>query len=155
MDEENLCMLRYYKRHIIRLKKMLNALDPEADDLHPLAEIQDYLISRVVNTEVKISKQKVTRKSLKTELRAKGRTKAQSSEIKRQIASCDARISGYNFLLYVWRCFGDGIANKYVSKWNLKRFLYAHDSPETKQSAGYLGEKLGMRSEMYLSLIHI
>jgi len=129
---------------------MLNELDPEATDLRPLAQIQDYLIDRVVDTETKVSKQQALRKSLKSELKKKGASKEQSAEIKEQIASCDARISGYKFLLYVWRCFGDGIANKYVSKWNLKRLFYAHDSAEMKQAPGYLGGKKGIRAERHL-----
>ncbi|KAA8985190.1 hypothetical protein [Halospina sp. K52047b] len=150
MGEENLSMLRYYKRHVIQMKKMLNELNPEVADLRPLAQIQDYLIDRVVDTEAKISKQQALRKSLKSELRKKGTTKEQSSKIKEQIASCDAKVSGYKFLLYVWRCFGDGIANKYVSKWNLKRLFYAHDSAEMKQAPGHLGGKRGIRAEKHL-----
>lgn len=150
MGEENLSMLRYYKRHVIQLKKMLNELKPEATDLRPLAQIQDYLIARLVDTEAKISKQQALRKSLKSELRKKGATKEQSAKIKEQIASCDAKISGYKFLLYVWRCFGDGVANKYVSKWNLKRLFYAHDSAEVKQAPGYFGGKKGIRAEKHL-----
>lgn len=150
MGDENLCMLRYYKRHVVQLKKMLNDLDPEADDLRPLAYMQDYLIDRVVQTEAKISKQQALRKSLRSELRKKGATKAQSLAIRKKIAACDERVSGYKFLLYIWRCFGDGIANKFISKWNLKRFFYAHDSSEMKPTPGYLGGKKGIRGEMYL-----
>jgi hypothetical protein len=150
MSDDNLCMLRYYKRHVFQLKKMLNDLDPESSDLRPLAEIQGYLIDRVVGTEAKVSKQKALRKSLKSKLREKGASKAKSSAIKEQVTSCNARISGYKFLLYLWRCFGDGIANKYVSKWNLKRFFYAHDSLEMKPAPGYLGGKKGIRAERHL-----
>ncbi|MBL3827215.1 MULTISPECIES: hypothetical protein [unclassified Marinobacter] len=150
MSDENLCMLRYYKRHVCQLKKMLNDLDPGASDLRPLAEIQGYLIDRVVDIEAKVSKQQALRKSLKSKLREKGTSKAKSSAIKERITSCNARISGYKFLLYLWRCFRDGIANKYVSKWNLKRFFYNHDSSEMKPAPGYIGGKKGIRAERNL-----
>lgn len=150
MGEDNLSMLRYYKPHVVKLKKMLNDLDSEASDLRPLAQIQDYLIKRILNAEAKTTKQQSLRKSLKSELRKKGATKERSADIKKQIAYCDARISGYKFLLYVWRCFGDGIANKYVSKWNLKRLFYEYDSGETKQDSGFLGGKNGGHAEKYL-----
>ncbi len=56
----------------------------------------------------------------------------------------------FNYLLYVWRCFGDGIVFKFISKWNLKRLLFDVDSPEIKQQAGHLSGKKGFKREWQL-----
>lgn len=150
--DENLCILRYYKRHIIKLKYMLNALDPSSNDLSPLADIQHYIIDRILDTEKKLDHTKRAIGELKGALRAKHSSKQRSKEIKAQMTKCSDSLSAYSYLLYVWRCFGDGIAFKYISKWNLKRLLFESDSPAIKASPGFLGDKSGIERELALML---
>ena len=150
MSDENLCMLRYYKRHIVKLKTLLNNLDPSSKELQPLAELQELLVDRIVATEGHIARQRASRRSLRAALRQRSNSRVRSRKLKELVSKCNSRITGYRFLLYIWRCFGDGIANKYVSKWNLKRLFYAHDSFEIKQGAGRLSGKEGIKLELLL-----
>jgi hypothetical protein len=145
-------MLRYYKKHIFTLKEMLNELDPASSNFEHLVDIQIYILKRILHTENKISDKKEELKELKSALRTKSSSKEKSSNIKTKCLEIQKSIDGYYFLLYVWRCFGDGIAFKYLSKWNLKRLMFKSDSPDIKQSSGFIGGKKGIDNEFALLL---
>lgn len=148
--DSNLCMLKYYKKHIFLLKDKLNELDPSSNDFTPLLELQQYIIERILDTERKIKTKKEAQTELKKSLKNRKNTKKQSKEIKSKIKKANDSINGYKYLLYVWRCFGDGIVFKYISKWNLKRLLFEVDSPEIKQTSGFIGGKIGIKKEWSL-----
>ncbi|OOE48798.1 hypothetical protein BZG11_13755, partial [Salinivibrio kushneri] len=140
-------MLKYYKRHIFTLKDMLDEIDPSSNDFTPLLEAQKYILDRILDTELRISKKKAELRELKKSLRANRNGKERSIEIKSKISNVNESLAGYKFLLYVWRCFGDGIVFKYIRKWNLKRLLFEVDSPEIKQKSGFIGGKEGIEEE--------
>jgi hypothetical protein len=148
--DSNLCMLRYYKKHIIILKGMLDSIEPSSDDFEPLLDIQEYILERILQTEGRIKLKKAGLNKLKKSLRTRNNDKTRSNEIKLRKSKIQDTIKGYQFLLYVWRCFGDGIVFKYISKWNLKRLLFEADSPEIKQTPGYIGGKKGIMLEWHL-----
>lgn len=129
---------------------MLDAIDPSSEDLSPLLEIQKYILERILGTEAQINKKKAELGELKKSLRSNKNGKERSIEIKSKISNANKSLAGYKFLLYVWRCFGDGIVFKYVSKWNLKRLLFEVNSPEIKQKSGYIGGKEGIEKEWQL-----
>ncbi len=56
--DSNLSMLKYYKRHIFTLKDMLDEIDPSSNDFTPLLEAQKYILDRILDTELRISKKK-------------------------------------------------------------------------------------------------
>lgn len=145
--DSNLSMLKYYKRHIFVLKDMLDAIDPSSDEFTPLLETQKYILDRILGTEIRISKKKTELRELKKSLRSNRDGKDRSIELKSKISNVKESLAGYKFLLYVWRCFGDGIVFKYISKWNLKRLIFEVDSPEIKQKSGYIGGKEGIEKE--------
>ncbi|MBH0045684.1 hypothetical protein [Pseudoalteromonas sp. NZS11_1] len=146
--DSKLSMLKYYKSQIFYLKNLLNSIDPTEDNLAPLFEIQQYIIDRILNTEVKICVKKAELKDLKTSLRTHTNGKKYSTELKLKINNVNDSLAGYKFLLYVWRCFGDGIVFKYSSKWNLKRLFFEVNSSKVKQKAGYIGGKQGIYKEL-------
>ena len=47
--------------------------------------------------------------------------------------------------IYVWKCFGDGLAFSYVDKFAVKHALFEIDSQQIKQGAGMLSGKSGTR----------
>jgi len=131
---------------------MLNGLDPISSNLDPLVDIQCYILKRILHTEKKISDKKEELKELKATLRIKSSSKEKSKNIKTKCSGLQKSIDDYYFLLYVWRCFGDGIAFKYLSKWNLKRLMFKSDNPDIKQSSGSIGGKKGIVNEFALLL---
>ena len=53
-------------------------------------------------------------------------------------------------MLFIWRCFGDGIAFLYIDKYALKHMLYDSTDYSVKQQAGALSGKVGFRLEWRL-----
>lgn len=150
--DANLCMVEAHKPQIIVLKEMLDEIDPSSEGFVPLMKIQLEILDRILATESDISSKKEELSKLKKSLRSGAKSKQQSQKIKSHIEEVKDAIQGYKFLLYVWRCFGDGLVFKYISKWNIKRFLYETDSPEVKQSAGNIGGKEGVEKELSVVL---
>lgn len=148
--DSNLSMLRYYKKHIFTLKNMLDQLDPISNDFTPLLNIQKYIVDRILDSERRLKRKKSELAEFKKSLRCRETGKERSKEIKLKIQKANESINGYKYLLYLWRCFGDGIAFKYISKWNLKRLLFESDSPDIKQSPGFIGGKSGIKLEWSL-----
>jgi len=147
--EAELCMVHYYKAHILRLKMMLNDLDPNSSDFTDLRLLQSEIARLIITVEGRQSKKKLELKRLKGEI-SKSRDKQRSNSLKRKRNSVKRAIKGYRFLLYLLRCFGDGIVCKYVSRWNIKRFLYDVDTLDKKQPAGRLSGKSGFKAELKL-----
>ena len=145
-------MISYYKKHILNLADRLQNLDPQSDDFNALIETQLYILKCIVKTEEKINGRKEELQRLKATLRKSRLGKKAAAETKKSIRDKKTRIDEYRWLLYIWRCFGDGIAFKYLNKWALKSMMYEHKSPEPKQSAGYISGKEGLYKEFALVL---
>lgn len=148
--DSHLNTIKYYRRRILILKDKLDKINPESQDSKPLLNFQYYLITQITRAEKKINAKNIDLSLLKKELRKKGNDKNKSKLLKTKIEKEKKTVSGYKYLLYLWRCFGDGLVFKYISKWNLKRFLYESNSFEIKQAAGNLGGKVGFNQEWIL-----
>lgn len=145
-------LIGYYKNQIIDLKNKLNKINPTDDNFDLLIDLQLNILKQILNTEKRISSKKNKLKRLKVELHKSRLPKESSNKVKEKITKTNNRIKEYEFLLYVWRCFGDGIAFKYISKWNLKRLMYEVGSPDVKQDSGFLTGKKGIKNELSLLL---
>lgn len=140
-------MISYYKKHIYNLKEMLDNINDDSSSLNYLIDIQLYIIKRVINTEKKIKLKKVEWKEVKTYIRQSRLTKEESKKQKEKLKLLEKRIDEYNFLVYIWKCFGDAIVFKYIDKWNLKRLLYNMDNFDEKEDAGHMYGKEGLKNE--------
>lgn len=148
--DADLSLVRYYKRRILTFKRKLDSIDPESSDLQPLLDFQSYLIKQIVRDEKRLKRRKDELVTLKRGLRDKDLGKREAKKLKDLIKKRKESIAGNKYLLYLWRCFGDGLAFKFISKWNLKRFLYEADSSEIKQTSGNIGGKDGLEHELAL-----
>lgn len=148
--DSDLSLIKYYRRRILTFKHMLDNIDPESSDLGPLLKLQLYLIKQITKDEERLRRRKNELVNLKRNLRTKGLGKRDSRELKELINEKKEAVAGNKYLLYLWRCFGDGLAFKFISKWNLKRFLYEADSAEIKQKSGYIHGKDGIEQELAL-----
>jgi len=147
-----LSLIKYYKRRIIKLKNKLERIDPESSDFQPILEFQAYLIRQIIRAEKKINLRKAELAALKRRLRGEGLEKAQAKTLKKLINEKKESLEGTKYLLYLWRCFGDGLVFKFISKWNIKRFLYEAHSSEIKQRSGSIYGKDGLLQEWNLLL---
>ena len=111
-------------------------------------DFQLYLIKQITRNEERLRRKKDELVDLKRNLRNKALGKRESRELKELISRRKEAVAGNKYLLYLWRCFGDGLVFKFISKWNLKRFLYEADSSEIKQKSGYIHGKDGIEQEL-------
>ena len=148
--DSDLSLIKYYKRRILTFKNKLDSIDAESSDLQPLLDFQSYLIKQIIRDEKRLKRRKDELVTLKRGLRDKGLGKKEAKAVKELIKRRKESIAGNKYLLYLCRCFGDGLVFKFISKWNLKRFLYESDSAEIKQASGNIGGKDGLEQELAL-----
>lgn len=108
------------------------------------------MIKQIVRDEKRLKKRKDELVTLKRGLRDRGLGKREARALKELLMRKKESIAGNEYLLYLWRCFGDGLVFKFISKWNLKRFLYEADTAEIKQASGYIHGKNGIEQELAL-----
>ena len=145
-------MLGYYRKAIIDLKTQINELSRALDDHELLFQLQCSLIKRIIKTERKIITHKVTRDSLKPKLIEKGLSRRTSRALTHRISALDRRIEQFQWMLYIYRSFGDAIAFLYLDKWNIKPLLYDQSTAKVKQDSGNLTAKTGLINEFALVL---
>lgn len=145
-------MITSNKDAIIDFKGRLNAIDVQSNDFQKLIELQVDLLKQIIKQEDSIKALKIEIKDNKSILRKGRLSKNDSKKIKEKISNLKADVKEIQKLIYVYKCFGDGIVFKYIRKWNLKRFLYEIDSPKVKSDAGSLSNKDGLGNELGMLL---
>lgn len=85
-------------------------------------------------------------------LRTSRLPKQEANATKVTIHTLDARIKHYQWILNVWRSFGDGITFIYLDKWAVKPLLYNTNNSEFKKSAGSILGKSGLKNELLILL---
>ncbi|WP_421306148.1 hypothetical protein [Aeromonas veronii] len=148
--DSNLSLIKYYKRRILVLKRKLDNINPDSLNLQPILDYQHYLIRQIIKDEKRLKRRKDELAVLKRRLRNRSLGKEEAKVAKDLIKRKNEHIAGNKYLLYLWRCFGDGLAFKFISKWNLKRFLYEADSEKIKQRSGNIDGKDGFDKELAL-----
>lgn len=126
---------------------MINALHDDRENIDLLKSIQRQLVGQIVLTERKIRAYKQQATDLKLRLRREHLPKAQARAVKRKAKLSEGRTRKFQWLLYLWRAFGDAAAFIYLDKWNVKPLLYSAESPSVKQGSGFLDGKIGFAHE--------
>jgi hypothetical protein len=72
--------------------------------------------------------------------------KQRAKLLKAGVAAIEDRMKEVRHLMFLWRCFGDGIASVYQSQQALKHLLYDSEH-RIKQDAGTISGKAGFRLE--------
>lgn len=131
-------MLGYRKQAFLRAHSMLRAIEQDRDDFVSLKNLQLLLIDEIKRAERRVR-----------ELKAEAQ-QMESSVTARKLKSLKARIVAAQTLIFVWKCFGDGIAFIYLDKYALKHTYLSATSNNAKQTAGFLLDKSGFDSEWAL-----
>lgn len=125
-----------YRRHAFRrAHALLRAIELNREDLGSLKVLQLLLIDEIKRAERQV-------RTLKTELRELA---AVGTARKRK--SLERRISEAQSVIFVWKCFGDGIAFSYMDKYALKHTYLNTANRNPKQTAGFLLGKAGFEAE--------
>lgn len=140
-------MIGYYKQAILKASALLNKVHKDPDDLDCLLDLQSFLVQKIKQAEKKISGHKAEIKKLQKTLKKERLSKENAKEVKARISRIKERIEQYRYVLFVWKCFGDGIANIYFDKYALKHTLYKTEDYMPKEEAGFITGKKGFRME--------
>lgn len=140
-------MLGNYRPAILKAGLMLRALEEHRENLDLLLGMQTFLVQKITQAERKIASHKQKISKLRSSLKKDRLDKESSKKVKKQIDFFEERIEQYKYLLFVWRCFGDGIAFTYLDKYALKHTLYNSHNYEAKEHAGSLSGKDGLKNE--------
>lgn len=125
---------------------LLSEIKSDPDKISILLDLQRLLIRNIIRSERRIQRLKRARSRLKRKIKTGRLVKQKTKQLKNILISIDARISDIQHLLFLWRCFGDGIANIYQCKYSLKHLFY-DENYAVKSNAGFLSGKTGFRKE--------
>jgi hypothetical protein len=145
-------MIKNNKRHIYALGERIEKLKNDSNNYDLLIETQVYILKRILVTEKRKTKCRMDIAKLKRQLRRDRLPKDKAAAIKKQISCLELKIEQYQWLLYIWRCFGDAIAYIYMDKWAIKPFMYNASDTNIKQTAGYISGKKGLYHEFAVVL---
>jgi len=141
-------MIGYYENAIATASLLLHELRGKPENLSILLDLQGFLVQKIRRSERNVLRLKSSVRQLKVSLRRDRLRKEQATTLKKKIKTTSERAERYKHLIFIWKCFGDGIANIYCSKYALKHALYSVDDYTPKEGAGFLIGKEGFRLEL-------
>lgn len=141
-----------YPRETLRLGMaalLLHAVKEVPDNFKALRELHRMLLRQIVNCERRIKRLKNARQRIRSFLSSKRPVKATAKMLKKVLQGIDGRVKDIHHLLFLWRCFGDGIACIYQSTYSLKH-LYFDADYQVKSDPGFVLGKEGLIREYRL-----
>ena len=136
-----------YRDSVLEVVSMLRRLETNLLDYELLLDLQRKLIRLICATERQVVGLKQQLAALRANRRRGRHGKAESAAIKAQATDVSTALDTAQHMLFIWRCFGDGIAFLYINKYALKHMLYDSADYSVKQHAGALSGKDGFRLE--------
>ena len=143
-------MLGNHRQRIIRLSSLLQDLSRDPQNLVTLATLQQEILRSIRRTERRIISLRGTFRDTKRILSSQRLPKSDSIKIKAKLSRLKTLIKKNQWLITVWRSFGDAIAFIYLDKWAIKPMMYNVSDVELKSHAGSIIGKPGLRVELAL-----
>jgi hypothetical protein len=140
-------VLGRYKKQILHLTESLRRLEKDPDNLDILVALQQELVRRIKSAERRIKDLREDSYQLKAQLKEGRLPKDKANVLRKRKKVTNEDIDRYQYLIFIWRCFGDGIAFIYLSKFALKHVYYNVTDHTPKQDAGSLTGKEGLKLE--------
>lgn len=128
----------YAELDLCHAAKLLHQVKADSTRLDLVHELQRHLIRCIVRTELRVQRLRHKQRILK-QRNEQSITKEQARTRKAALQALKERTEQLLHLLFLWRCFGDGIAFIYQSKYNLKHTYY-DATYQVKASAGFITE---------------
>jgi len=129
--------------------QLLWSIKQEDDRLDLVLGLQRYLIRSISQCEKRVPRLRKARARCKRYLARNRVKKERARDVKELITRLDERIKSLHHTIFLWRCFGDGIAFIYQSKYALKHLFYDSEY-RPKQGPGFISGKSGFRKEYKL-----
>lgn len=135
-----------YQALFLRLSLQLKRLQQNPEQLSALHELQRQLIRALFGVERRVLRLKRARHRLSRLKARKKLPKERATIVKALTAAIDDRVNDLHQVMYLLRCFGDGIAFTYQSKYALKHLMF-DENYRAKQTAGFMTGKKGFTRE--------
>ena len=129
--------------------KLLWSIKEDDDRFDLVLGLQRYLIRSISQCEGRVPRLREARARCKRYLARNRVNKDRARGVKQLITGLDERIKSLHHAIFLWRCFGDGIAFIYQSKYALKHLFYDGEYMP-KQGPGFISGKSGFRKEYKL-----
>ena len=142
-------MLDRQTTHLAKAALLLHTIKADRDRLDLVLELQRLLIRRITQAERRVNHVNRAAANMRRSLSRDRLPRERAKRIKARIKDCAETIAGLRHQMFVWRCFGDGIAAAYQSKYALKHLYYGADY-RVKEDAGFMTGKVGFRREWKL-----
>ncbi len=127
---------------------LLGKIQSDPGNLSPVRVLQSFLLRQVITAEYRIKRLKKAQARIRA-LKRKGSTKQRSSLLKSLDSKAAERIADLHQLIFLWKCFGDGLAFAYQSPYSLKHLFFDGDYA-VKSDAGFFLRKAGFMQEYRL-----
>ena len=114
-----------------------------------IVDFQLFLLKKIKAAEAGLKKCKGVTHQLRLEKSNDRPSKERSKAIDEELKAISTKKEKYNFIIYIWRCFGDGIVFSFCDKYAIKHLLYDRKYRE-KETAGFISGKDGLKNELYL-----
>ncbi|RTP91985.1 hypothetical protein EKN35_12260 [Enterobacter asburiae] len=139
-------LIERYKLDFIKAALLLNTLKENPESYGNILGLHKLIIRGVSKQEKLISYDKAGIKRLKFFKRNRKPSREQSIVINDVIDKLTDRVMQRKHIIFLYKCFGDGIANVYQSMYALKH-LYYDKNYRIKEDAGYISGKSGFIRE--------
>jgi len=130
------------------LHALLRLIEADHDDLSLVRDMNVLLLKEVLRAEGNILHHKGMLKDLNARLKTTRPSRDEAKALRRAIRRTVSYVHRYQKQLYIWKCFGDGLAFAHLDKYALKHTFYGVDTYNVKQSAGMLNGKAGLADEL-------
>jgi hypothetical protein len=132
------------------LHELLRGVESDPENVQMVLTLNKQILSAVLLSERAILRLKKTQQNLREQLRVHRKPKRETTAIRSRMAHVQSLIDGFYDQIYVWKCFGDGLAFAYLDTFTVKHVLFEMDSQQIKQGAGMLSGKSGLAKEILL-----
>lgn len=141
-------MVARYKKSIDTATAMLHLIHKDRQiGAGAIVDFQIFIMKKIKNGERGLTQCKEAIGTLRLEKSNRRPSRERSKEIDQEINKLEEKREDYKYIIYIWKCYGDGIAFNYCDKYALKHLLY-DDKYRVKETAGFLSGKEGLRNEI-------
>jgi hypothetical protein len=141
-------MIGRRKKSFYALYELLRGVEADKGNLRRVLELNRQILREVLLAEAAILRHKEVLRRLRLELKIGRKSKDAATKLRKRMARVVGYIDGYYKQIYIWKCFGDGLAFAYLDKFAVKHAFFETKSYEVKPGAGMLTGKAGLVYEL-------
>lgn len=140
-------IINRHKLTFEKLGSMLHELQRDSANLSLMLELQTLLLRQIKAAERNIRRLKLKIKETKAAFVIERPSKENALKAKKQLDLNRKKTQEYKHLIYLWKCFGDGIAFIYLDKYALKHTFFNVKDDSPKEMPGFITGKAGFKAE--------